>query len=468
DFMGARIVVYSLFSVIITAMIGTSIYLSNVMASKNELFFVERSNMPQAKLIYSLKLMGYPESLYKGQLKAPDYKPSTTDYRNNVDIVLNYTVLLDILQGPAKPLDYMRHVKMENNSLRELLILLFINSDFKPDPQAEKLIKSQFKDEFYRLYLLQKYYRLTGDKENHIKAKNKLSSISWSFLLFIFLVVILLISFSIAGIVLFIIWIIQWKRQRESSPIVITHNMQFPALDAYGIVLIWILTSLALQQLFGGLAAILMFASGNEEALLDGNFPAHILIMVVFVEKLGAGLLVFLIIYVMVINKEKIPFKLYFKKLFNFSKSTVLSGGAAYLVAVPIVYAISYISGLIFEGDGLKSNPILEYLLKDTDLFTLTEIAIMIVILAPLIEEIVFRGILFRHLLQWKGFMPAAIISGLIFGLVHANLATIIPITALGFILAWTAHRTKSITAPVVTHAIWNAMTLIFTLNIYK
>ena len=55
---------------------------------------------------------------------------------------------------------------------------------------------------------------------------------------------------------------------------------------------------------------------------------------------------------------------------------------------------------------------------------------------APICEEFLFRGYIFTALRNWKGTWPAAVITGLIFGGVHAGSAPALdlaPLAALGF-----------------------------------
>lgn len=88
----------------------------------------------------------------------------------------------------------------------------------------------------------------------------------------------------------------------------------------------------------------------------------------------------------------------------------------------------------------------------------------MAVIEAPVIEEILFRCIIFRGLGTKLPLIPALIISGFIFGMVHVNAATLIPLWFLGVAFAWVYWRTQSIFAPVTMHFLFNALNLVLCL----
>jgi membrane protease YdiL (CAAX protease family) len=87
---------------------------------------------------------------------------------------------------------------------------------------------------------------------------------------------------------------------------------------------------------------------------------------------------------------------------------------------------------------------------------------LMIVLLAPVAEELFFRGFLFAGLRTRWSFWPAAITSGLIFGLVHAptGITTVVPLATLGFALCWLYNRTGSLWPCVIAHMINNGLAL--------
>lgn len=78
---------------------------------------------------------------------------------------------------------------------------------------------------------------------------------------------------------------------------------------------------------------------------------------------------------------------------------------------------------------------------------------------APLAEETLYRGILFAGLAQRLPFVPAALISGLLFAIPH-GLGVFAPILVLATGLAWVYWRTGTLWAPIITHAVVNAISL--------
>lgn len=87
-------------------------------------------------------------------------------------------------------------------------------------------------------------------------------------------------------------------------------------------------------------------------------------------------------------------------------------------------------------------------------------------ILAPLAEEIVFRGAILRTLLGMmskKNHWLAIMISAALFGLVHGNTAQFVNALVMGLLLGWMYYRTKSLVPGILMH--WVNNTMAFVLN---
>jgi CAAX protease family protein len=87
---------------------------------------------------------------------------------------------------------------------------------------------------------------------------------------------------------------------------------------------------------------------------------------------------------------------------------------------------------------------------------------ISIIVLAPLAEEIFFRGFFFAGLRKRWSLWPAALLSGAIFGLVHAPTGptAAIPLAGLGVGLAWLYNKTGSLYPSILAHFLNNAIAI--------
>ncbi len=90
-------------------------------------------------------------------------------------------------------------------------------------------------------------------------------------------------------------------------------------------------------------------------------------------------------------------------------------------------------------------------------------IAFSAIVIAPVGEEICFRGFLFKALKRHGGFWPAAIASGLLFGAIHSSLAQMLPLTIFGIAQCIAYERARSLWLPMAVHAIFNTVSLITT-----
>jgi membrane protease YdiL (CAAX protease family) len=112
-----------------------------------------------------------------------------------------------------------------------------------------------------------------------------------------------------------------------------------------------------------------------------------------------------------------------------------------------------------FFGDPGGSNPLLELVLLSRDPLALILLSVTAVVLAPLFEELIFRGVLLPVLARRVGFSVGALLNGLLFAMAHISIGELIPLTVLGTGLALVRLRTGRLLPCVLMHAIWNAVT---------
>jgi membrane protease YdiL (CAAX protease family) len=85
--------------------------------------------------------------------------------------------------------------------------------------------------------------------------------------------------------------------------------------------------------------------------------------------------------------------------------------------------------------------------------------ALLTCVVAPVSEEFLFRGYIFAALRNWRGTLPAALITGILFGAVHATSAPavdLVPLGFLGFVLCLLYQRTGSLYPCIAVHMLNN------------
>jgi membrane protease YdiL (CAAX protease family) len=84
---------------------------------------------------------------------------------------------------------------------------------------------------------------------------------------------------------------------------------------------------------------------------------------------------------------------------------------------------------------------------------------LLAVVLAPLFEEFIFRGLVFGGLRRSIGLVPAMALSAALFAIVHPPMS-MLPVFVLGLCTAWLYDRRKGLLAPMLAHAVYNAIVL--------
>jgi ABC-2 type transport system permease protein len=82
-------------------------------------------------------------------------------------------------------------------------------------------------------------------------------------------------------------------------------------------------------------------------------------------------------------------------------------------------------------------------------------ICALAILAAPLFEEFLFRGLIFKGLLRSTGPVLAALASAALFALIHPPMS-VIPVFGLGIATAVSFRRSGVLLAPIVTHAVYN------------
>ena len=136
---------------------------------------------------------------------------------------------------------------------------------------------------------------------------------------------------------------------------------------------------------------------------------------------------------------------------------------------LPLIWVISFLWSL-FLGllqyysliEEFPVQPLVELMAKDIPMFDYLLIAVLGIAFVPMIEEIIFRGCLYRFLKARQTILVAQLVSAALFALLHDNLNSFLPLVFIGFILARIYESTGSIYKTIFFHALFNATSFIF------
>ena len=86
--------------------------------------------------------------------------------------------------------------------------------------------------------------------------------------------------------------------------------------------------------------------------------------------------------------------------------------------------------------------------------------AAVVTLVAPFVEELLYRGLGFGLLTQFVGPWPAILITGVAFGLAHGLVLGLPVLSIFGVTLAWLRWRTGSVYPGMIVHALFNGLAL--------
>jgi len=205
---------------------------------------------------------------------------------------------------------------------------------------------------------------------------------------------------------------------------------------------------------------------GLAVLLMAGNFFFQILVYV-FREDLFLPVLAGAVLGVL------LPAALIARRFgFSFRRDFSLSAAHPVVLAASALMAVcSLIPTSLMAELSLRLHPVdpqWESFFQEnlpTTTFEIILAVITVVAVAPLAEEIIFRGLLHRLTSSMWGAVPAALISALVFGIVHGEPWFLFGLIGVGIMLAFIYETTRSVTACWVAHAVHNSISLWAMLN---
>jgi uncharacterized protein len=134
---------------------------------------------------------------------------------------------------------------------------------------------------------------------------------------------------------------------------------------------------------------------------------------------------------------------------------------AAGLVVLMIVLFLLFNLAWAEALDVSTREKLLEQLGANETVPLLVLSALLTTVVAPIAEETLFRGYIFGALSKWRGWLPAAVLTGILFGGVHATSAPtvdLLPLGMLGFGLCWLYRSTGSLLPCIAAHSLNNSL----------
>ncbi len=223
-----------------------------------------------------------------------------------------------------------------------------------------------------------------------------------------------------------------------------------------------------------GIAAVLLIAfltanlfssalAGSADESLASATASNTEKLVGLVTNMSFSLLfaLLLLVYLRLI-RDLDPIELFGLRLHSISK-TIMFAVIGLAVAYASVLLVNVVATLLLDGvwpDVGAQDPVQAFQQAGSLSFKIL-LGIYAVIIAPLVEEIMFRGFLYGVIKRFTDSYFAALVTALLFGVVHLHVASFAPLCALGIVLAVAYEVTGSLLVPMGIHALFNTVNLV-------
>ncbi|MFP7494599.1 type II CAAX endopeptidase family protein [Terribacillus saccharophilus] len=120
------------------------------------------------------------------------------------------------------------------------------------------------------------------------------------------------------------------------------------------------------------------------------------------------------------------------------------------------IIAASIETYLLGITPGSENTSVLMEAVRQVPVFVL-----IVVVCAPILEEIIFRKIIFGEIYKRTNFFVAVLVSALLFGLVHGEIDHLLTYFSMGVVFAALYVKTKRIIVPIMAHGLMNLTVVI-------
>lgn len=139
-----------------------------------------------------------------------------------------------------------------------------------------------------------------------------------------------------------------------------------------------------------------------------------------------------------------------------------------FLMCLPLIWIASLIwthllTALEAAGaiDAFEPQALITLFQDGGDPIAISLLVALAILLAPIVEEIVFRGCVYRFLKSQTTLLPAQILSGCVFSFMHGNLMSFVPLVIVGVFLARVYEKSGNLMVAIWFHAFFNAFSLL-------
>lgn len=143
---------------------------------------------------------------------------------------------------------------------------------------------------------------------------------------------------------------------------------------------------------------------------------------------------------------------------------TALAGGVAgYVLSFPLIVVAGALTLFFYNALGWEMS--LQSTVTDLQQlqhpFEWVVVFLLVVLVGPFCEEVIFRGVLFPWLSHRIGLMGGLLLHSLVFAMIHGHAASAFPLFVLSIVLGLVYMVRRNLMAAFWMHAVFNAVSLV-------
>jgi len=144
---------------------------------------------------------------------------------------------------------------------------------------------------------------------------------------------------------------------------------------------------------------------------------------------------------------------------------SLLLGVSLLISALPLVFAVDYVASVLLKvNSSTDTQEVIRIFENASTAAQRIPIILLAVVIAPVAEELAFRGYLYGVIKRYFGAVPALLLTGILFALIHLNLPSFFPLLVLASVLALSYELSGSLLVPMAMHALFNSLSLLLVL----
>lgn len=361
--------------------------------------------------------------------------------------------------------DLMGSSKDSDKKLAYLLLDIYVNKQAPENSLSEsvKILKESIPKGWYQDYAVLSCYKTFKDFKGYkLYIKELEERYSKSFRTGLAIAVFACFS-AFVGLVVIVIQLgLLSRKDRSKIPETEKLGLEIAPRKIYGVFVAWLSCQLAIIELMKLLPKNMLSLGTNPLGIASFSFLIYLLTM--------SPAIIFIYVLVFDTNFKKMlqDLRLRLRTSDYGPLRILLSGLFSWTALIPAVMMAASISAYL--GLSGSDNPVLPQiaaLVSSGDKLAVLILLFTVAVLAPIFEEVIFRGFLYASVRNRIGIFPALLLSAGVFAAVHCDKGGTLMLFAIGLVLGLSFERSRSLLAPMIAHGLWNAGTFAFSVALY-